>query len=86
MADKLCEFCGKPFVMNTNSRGGGNRKYCSETCRDKNELARRVKTMRRSRASKRNRPLVVDGLTKAMIEADRLGLSYGQYMARVHDA
>lgn len=83
MAEKLCEFCGKPLATNGNHR---NRKYCSKSCSNARNNAMRVARNCAARAAeqarKNERAARGDKLLCAMIEAERLGLSYGQYMAR----
>lgn len=85
MNDSNCKLCGKPIPTPT-SKHVTCQKYCSRECQKRAANKRTVEqrnaqaiaaTMDRARARARE-----TGLDFCMNEADRLGMSYGQYMAR----
>lgn len=85
MIESNCHFCGKPIPAPA-SKHISWQKYCCVACQKKAANKRTVQqrnaqaiaaTMARERARARE-----TGLDFCMNEADRLGISYGQYMAR----
>lgn len=77
-----CAFCGVEFVRMCSSS-----KYCSQECREEADKASRwvweeIKDMR-SRYKPRSQPKVP--LEDAVRMAKELGLSYGQFVARMEE-
>lgn len=82
MIEKHCLYCGAEIPEPENKKTNIKR-YCSRKCARKAAGERSVEAHRRSREeAARARSKRESGLEACMKEADRLGISYGQYMAR----
>ena len=79
MVESFCQQCGNPIAKE--HANTTNKKYCCKNCARIAANAQKVKiraAQKRKEASVAKGP----GLDFCMQEADRLGISYGQYMAR----
>lgn len=77
-----CEECGKEYVVQTS-----NAKYCSMECRKRANHRQAAKEYKEIHAVQKKKKRVevpkVLSLQQAVREAMKLGLSYGQYVARL---
>lgn len=88
MVTKTCPFCNKQF-----STTRGNKKFCSDACNLKSQIAARKsvfhETKKVDKADKadkgekkeRKKKRKIDPLTEIAIEARNAGMSYGRYVA-----
>lgn len=68
----ICPVCGQTFVLCSAAQ-----RYCSPACRCKAQEQRKT----RREAAKEERKNVGRNLEAVTAEAERLGMSYGQYLA-----
>lgn len=81
MTEKICKICGKTFY------GSGATAYCGDECRkigyaDNIRLAESRARIRK--ASKRSRKKQTMSIADISKEARAVGMSYGQYVARMN--
>lgn len=73
---KICKNCGKEFTS-----GVKNKVYCSSKCRD--EFKKKdAKTKRETELRERNKKNKMNPITEIQLKASKLGLSYGEYVAK----
>lgn len=54
MVEKICEFCGKVFMIDPNNKNDVRRKYCSWDCYEEMDNQRDRERMKRRRAGEKN--------------------------------
>ena len=80
---KRCECCGKIYMPH-----GGNQKYCSKECCDKEAKIRDDRNRAQSEQNKKIREYLKESSKRRKVlvnineEAKKEGLTYGQYVAR----
>lgn len=75
MAENNCLFCGKPLKMTGKTTW---KLYCSKLCQE------RAKAEKEKAEKERQRDILLckTNLDRCMQEAEKQGLTYGEYMAR----
>lgn len=74
---KICAICGKEFVAKS-----GRQEYCSKACLNSRQTGELLaKDMRTRNESKRLAKISFDRIDEVLREAERRGMSYGQYVA-----
>ena len=83
MIEKHCLYCGAEIPEPENKKTNIKR-YCSRKCARKAAAEKSAEANRRRREEEtaQARAKRESGLEACMQEAERLGISYGQYMAR----
>lgn len=80
--ESFCKWCGKPIVV-TSSKVK-NQLYCDGICRRKAHEEKAKERKKRKREEEKHIATMesANRLETCMNEAERLGLTYGEYMAR----